>query len=76
MSTSLSKLVNHLSEIVEIKTENLGVFFKGSKNNKLFFRCSKCKRKQLKPIIGLIKKFQILMHTNFVMEISINFFCC
>ena len=31
--------------------------FIGLKNNKLLYRCNKCKKRQLKPIYGLIKKF-------------------
>ena len=31
--------------------------FKGSKNNKLSYRCREFKKKQLKPINGLIKQF-------------------
>ena len=31
--------------------------FKGLKNNKLSFNCKECRKKQLKPINGLMKKF-------------------
>ena len=44
----------------------------GLKNNKLHYKCKECKKGQLKPINGLIKKFP---YTNFVMETLINLFC-
>ena len=78
MSTSFSKLVDNLSEIYSKKMyreENceFECDFKGLKNNKLSYRCSECKKNQLKPINGLIKKsFQI--NTNFVIEASTNLF--
>ena len=31
--------------------------FQGLKNNKLSYNCKECRKKQLKPINGLIKKF-------------------
>ena len=58
LSTSLSKLVNNLSEIYSKKCRHKNCKsecdFKGHKSNKLSYRC---KKKQLKPINGLIKKF-------------------
>ena len=56
MSTSLSKLVNNLSEIYSKKCRDKNTAFKGLKN-KLFYKCTECRKKQLKPINGLIKKF-------------------
>ena len=56
MSTSLSKLVNNLSEIYSKKCRDKNTAFKGLKN-KLFYNCKECRKKQLKPINGLIKKF-------------------
>ena len=54
-------LVNNLSEIYSKKCRDeickSECEFKGSRNNNLFYRCSECKKKQLKPINGLIKKF-------------------
>ena len=60
MSTSLSKLVDNLSEIYSKKCRDKNYKseceFKELKNNKLSYNCKKC-RKKLKPINGLIKKF-------------------
>ena len=55
MSTS-SKLVNNLSEIYSEKCRDKNTAFKGLKN-KLFYNCKECRKKQLKPTNGLIKKF-------------------
>ena len=59
ISTSLSKLVDNLSEIYskECKECKSVCDFIGLKNNKLYYRCNKCKKRQLKPINRLIKKF-------------------
>ena len=61
MSTSLSKLVDNLSEIYSKKCRDKNCKpeceFKGLKNNKLSYNCKECRKKQLKPINGLIKKF-------------------
>ena len=57
MSTSLSKLLDNLSEIY---SKNCG--YKNCKsecefkNNKLSYNCKECRKKQLKPINGLTKK--------------------
>ena len=60
MSTSLSKLVDNLSEIYSKKCRDKNYKseceFKELKNNKLSYNCKEC-RKKLKPINGLIKKF-------------------
>ena len=56
MSTSLSKLVDNLSEIYLKKNKSMCNFI-GLKNNKLHYKCKECKKGQLKPINGLIKKF-------------------
>ena len=42
---------------VEIKTVNLSVSLKGLKNSKGFYKCKEGRKKQLKPIKGLIKMF-------------------
>ena len=59
MSTSSSKLFDNLSEIYnkECKRCKSVCDFIGLKNNKLYYKCNKCKKGQLKPINGLIKKF-------------------
>ena len=61
MSTSLSKLVDNLSEIYSKKCRDKNCKseceFEGLKNNKLSCNCKECRKKQLKPINGLIKKF-------------------
>ena len=48
MSTSLSKLVNNLSEIFSKKcinkNYNSGYEFKGLKNNKLSYNCKDCRK--------------------------------
>ena len=62
---SLSKLVDNLSEIYnkECKGCKGGKKIKsaydpiGLKNNKLHYKCKECKKGQLKPINGFIKKF-------------------
>ena len=65
MSTSLSSLIDNLSEIYKkeckrckeknkIKSE---CDFIGIKNNKLHYKCKECKRGQLKPMNALIEKF-------------------
>ena len=65
MSTSLSKLVDNLSE--NYKKECKGCEgrrkiktvcnFIGFKNNKSNYECKECKKRWLNPINGLIKKF-------------------
>ena len=61
MSTSLSKLVDNLSEIYSKKCRDKNCKseceFKGLKKNKISYNCKGCRKKQLKPINGLIKKF-------------------
>ena len=61
MPTSLSKLVNNLSEIYSKKfrdkTCKFECEFKELENNKISYNCKECRKKQLKPINGLIKKF-------------------
>ena len=61
MLTSLSKLVDNLSEIYSKKCRDKNCKseceFKGLKNNKLSYNCKGCIKKQLQPINGLIKKF-------------------
>ena len=55
MSTSLSKLVDNLPEIYSKNCRDKN--FKGLKNNKLSYNCKGCRKKKLKPINGLFKKF-------------------
>ena len=65
MSTSLSKLIDNISEIY--KNECKGCEerrkiksvcnFIGLKNNKLNYECKECKKRWLKPINELIKTF-------------------
>ena len=61
MSTSLSKLVDNLFEIYSKKYRDKNFEYeyelKWLKNKKLSYNCKECKKKQLKPINGLIKKF-------------------
>ena len=65
MSTSLSDVVDNLSEIYkkeykvcEEKRKIKSVCnFIGLKNNKLNYECKECKKRSLKPINELIKKF-------------------
>ena len=61
MSTLLSSLVDNLSEIYSKKCRDKNseskCDFIGLKNNKLHYKCKECRKGQLKPINGLIKKF-------------------
>ena len=65
MSTSLSSLVDNLSEIYKKEYEGCEekekiksvCNFIGLKNNKLNYECKECKKRWLKPVNGLIKKF-------------------
>ena len=61
MLSSLSSLVDNLFEIYSKKYRNKNFgskcHFIGLKNNKLHYKCNKCKKGQLKPINVLIKKF-------------------
>ena len=65
MSTSLSSFVDNLSEIYkkeckrckERKKIKSVCNFIGLKNNKLNYKCKECKKRWLKPVNGLIKKF-------------------
>ena len=65
MSTSLSSLVDNLSEIYKKECKGCEerrkiksvCNFIGLKNNKLNYECKECKKRWLKPANGLIKKF-------------------
>ena len=61
MSTSLSSLVDNLSEIYSKKCRDKNCKsacdFIGLKNNRLCCKCKECKKEQLEPINELIKKF-------------------
>ena len=65
MSTSLSNLVDNLSEIYkkeckscrERKKITSGCNFIGIKNNRLHYKCKECSDESYKSINGLIKKF-------------------
>ena len=61
MSTLLSSRVDHLSEIYNKKCRDKNYEstfdFIRLKNNKLHYKCNECRKRQLKPINGLIKKF-------------------
>ena len=65
MSTSLSSLVDNLSEIYKKEYEGCEekekiksvCNFIGLKNNKLNYKCKECKKRWLKPVNGLIKNF-------------------
>ena len=65
MSTSLSSLVDNLSEIYKKECKEYEkrrkikwvCNFIGLKNNKLNYECKECKKRWLKPVNGLIKKF-------------------
>ena len=54
---SLIIYLKFIAKNVEIKTPNLNMSLKDLKNTKLSFNCKPCRKKQLKPINGLIKKF-------------------
>ena len=61
MSTSLSSLVDNLSEIYSKKCRDKNCKsacnFIGLKNNRLCCKCKECKKEQLEPINELTKKF-------------------
>ena len=61
MSTSLSSLVDNLSEIYskKCKDENCKseCDFIGLKNSKLYYKRKECHKRWLEPVNGLIKKF-------------------
>ena len=61
MSTYLSKPADNLSEIYSKKCRDKNCKseceFKGLQNNNLCYSCKECRKKQLKPTNGLIKKF-------------------
>ena len=61
MSTSLSSLVDKLSEIYRKKSRDKNCKsacdFIWLKNNRLSYKCEECKKEQLEPINELIKKF-------------------
>ena len=65
MSTSLSSLVDNLSKIYKKECKGCEerrkiksvCNFIGLKNNKLNYECKECKKRWLKPVNGLIKKF-------------------
>ena len=65
MSTSLSSLVDNLSEIYtkeckeyeqKRKIKSVCNFIR-LRNNRLSYECKECKNRWLKPVKGLIKKF-------------------
>ena len=62
MSSSLSKLADNLSEIYSKKFsyENCKSVceFRGLQKTKFTYNCKGCRKEPLKPINGLIKKFQ------------------
>ena len=82
MHSKLSDLVDNLSEInitdcktcLERKNIKSECDFIGFKNNRLNYRCKKCKVTSTKSINGLIKKFPSIY--QFAMVILINLFCC
>ena len=82
MSTLSSSLVANLSEIYnkecigckERKIREVCDFI-WLKNNKLYCKCNECKKRQLKPTNGLIKKFRFHICTNFVMKTLIKLLC-
>ena len=65
MSTSISILVDNLSEIYQKEFKGCKerrkiksvCNFIGLKNNKLNYKCKECKKRWLKPVNGLIKNF-------------------
>ena len=78
MSTSLSSLVDNLSEIYtkeckgyeqKRKIKSVCNFIR-LRNNRLSYECKECKNRWLKPVKGLIKNLQI--YTSFAMETLIN----
>ena len=77
MSTLLSKLINNLCEIYSKKSTDKNCKseceFKSLKNKNLPYNCKVCIKKQLKPINGLIKSFQL--HTSFETMILTILFC-
>ena len=77
MSTSLSKLVNNLSEgLHDYKCPDCKSCFDyiSTKDSQLLFKCTECSKTQKEDFNkDLIKIFRI--HMNFVIEILINLFC-
>ena len=61
MSTSLSSLVDNLSEIYSKKCRDKSCESKcnfiGLKNNKFHYKCNEFKKRQFKPINGLFEEF-------------------
>ena len=65
MSSSLSRLVDNLSEIYKKECKGCEerrkiksvCNFIGLENNKLNYKCKECKKRSLKPINGLTEKF-------------------
>ena len=62
MSSSLSKLADNLSEIYSKKFSYKNCKsvceFRGLQKTKFTYNCKGCRKEPLKPINGLIKKFQ------------------
>ena len=80
MSTSLSSLVDNLSEIYKKEWKSCKerkiiseCNFNGIKNNRLHYKCKECGDESYEPINGLNKKFPNTI--DFVMEMLINLFC-
>ena len=77
MSTSLSKLIDNLSENLhndKCKDCKSYLDYMTTKDEKLIFRCFSCKKNYEKNFNkDLIQRLQI--HMNFAMEILTNLFC-
>ena len=78
---SLSNLVDNTSEIFNSKEckscigklkINSECYYAGLKNDRLIYKCKKCKNEWKRPIIELKESFPV--YTNFVMVILINLF--
>ena len=81
MQTSLSSLVDNLSEVYdkecrksrERKKIRVNCEFVRFKNGRLNYKCKECKKSCTKVKMNQLKIFQLCI--NFVMVISIRFFC-
>ena len=79
MSTSLSKLIDNLPEGLhndECKDCQSYLDYLTIRDNKLIFRCFRCKKNYEKNFNkDLIHVIDLQIHMNFAMEILTNLFC-
>ena len=81
MSSSFSELVDNMSGVFNSKEcksciekikINSECYYAGLKNNRLIYKCKKCKEEPKIPLNKLFKNFRV--YINFVMVILINLF--